>query len=423
MGASALSDLAKLLEQYESMLSHLQIEEKSSIDDICLNILIVRDQIQDLFQSQRPLSSKYLPTLSKLDKELKQKSELIIQHIPLAEWREIIKPSEYAWWWHFEKKPPAHPWNRLNWLWEGATLITLTIDFALVAAISSRFLAGGPDTLSALAIAGQSAVALLVAGGPLTKIGQQAIERLLQRMKLPKYLWHEAKLIMAVVFLLCLVGLQNSLPRFANFYVKRGIKSQQKFQTTSALANYKRATELDPSNTEAHFRLGSTYEQLLDLEQARSQYHIAMLGGCIEAYNNLGRLYLIEDEDFPAAALLLKQGFAYLENDIRITECISADENALKYAFLKNLGWAELNQSRYGEAKGDLQTAIELNDEKAAAYCLLAQVLEKEGHPDTLSTWKACLGRASEFNADEAQWIDMAQQAIEANTSVKNTRP
>jgi tetratricopeptide (TPR) repeat protein len=425
MGATPSLDLSTLLERYLSILSSIETNKESVTTELCLDILIVRDQVQSLMEAQFPVSSQYLPTLSQLDEKLKQNIGLIAQNIPLSEWREIVKPPDSAWWWHFEKKQPVHPWNRFNWLWEGTTLVALTIDFALVAAISSRFLAGGADTLGAFAVVGQAAAAMLVAGGPLTQIGHQTIEKFLKRMNLPQYCWHEAKLAMAGVLLLGLVGLQNSLPSIASFYVRRGIRAQEHFQTTSALADYKRATELDPNNMEAHFRLGRIYEVLLDLEQARSQYRIAMLGGCVEAYNNLGRLYLVEDQDFVAASLLFKQGIAYIENDINITQCTSVAENTIRYSLLKNLGWAELNQNRYAKAKGDLQAAIDLNGEKASAYCLLAQVLEKEGYPDTLPTWKKCLGSASELDPDEAQWIDMAQKALEndATAKVNETNP
>jgi uncharacterized protein HemY len=86
----------------------------------------------------------------------------------------------------------------------------------------------------------------------------------------------------------------------------------------------------------------------------------------------------------------------------------------VRYAFLKNLGWARLKQQRYAEAETHLRDAIELNQTSASAHCLLAQVLEKQdAKKSALPVWETCLGYADGRNPDEDAWMDLARQRID----------
>ncbi|NEQ48390.1 MAG: tetratricopeptide repeat protein [Leptolyngbya sp. SIOISBB] len=368
--------------------------------------------------AEQSLAAKQaLPKLSSLDDRLRQQSQVIAQMVPLEQWREIVAPLDSAWWWQLEK---VHPWAKLDWLWKLLTVPILTLNFALVVAISSRFLAGGPDAIGAFAVLGQSLVAMFAAGAPLTKSGQQIIERSLKALRLPKYLWYEAKLAIAVIIFLALLGFQSSLPTISASYVRRGTAAQSAQQTTSAAAQYQRAIKLNPNNMEAHFRLGTVYEDLLDIDQAREEYRIAMLGGCIEAYNNLARLYIVNDQDYVAARTLLRQGQSQLENrdSTEVTYCSQAAQDnlvALEYTFFTNLGWAHLRLDNLPDSESQLREAIKLNEEGAAPHCLLAQVLERQEEKDlraAIPEWNKCFEYARTLNPDEEQWLDMAQQRL-----------
>ena len=140
-----------------------------------------------------------------------------------------------------------------------------------------------------------------------------------------------------------------------------------------------------------------------------------MLGGCIEANNNLGRLYIVEDQDYATAAALLIEGRNQLEEWSDDALCTNVEPSIIRYSLLKNLGWARLKQERHAEAEGYLQEAITLDNQLAAAYCLLAQVLEREDQmAQAQSTWSACLAFGIESNPDEDRWIYMAQQRLES---------
>lgn len=180
-------------------------------------------------------------------------------------------------------------------------------------------------------------------------------------------------------------------------YNDRGMENYLAAQLPLAVSNFTKALKLDPNFAETHYNLGSLYEDLRDFERARSEYELAMLGGLAAAYNNQARLYILA-KDYVAAVDLLFKGLKLAEHD------------AEKYALHKNLGWARLGQERYAEAKAELMTAIDLDNEQAPAYGLLAQALEGLGqNEDAIVAWENCLKYASSYRPDEDTWIGLAR--------------
>jgi Flp pilus assembly protein TadD len=416
--------LEQSLTDYERILRELeesQEKERSPSSETCLQILLLRDKIQTQVTREHPPSTQAALRLISLDERLSEQGGLIAKTLPLDKFCDLIDPPESAWWWYVQPPEEIHPWDTFNWLWELLTVPILTSNFALVAAISSRFLAGGPDAIGAFATIGQGLIALLAAGAPLSKVGQQIIERSLTGFNLPKYLWHEAKLTLALAVFLGLLGFQAYLPNIARFYVRRGIAAQRQFQTTLALAQFQRALELDPNNMEAHFRLGNIYEDLLEFDKAQAEYRVALLGDCIEAYNNLARLYIVRSEDYTGAATLLRQGQLKLENrdNIEIKYCSSGSLQAIEYVFLKNLGWARLKQDRPLEAESELRKALEINPQAAAPHCLLAQALENQNQNPgaVLEQWQQCYALARGLNSEEDMWLNLARQRLSQSES------
>ncbi|NEO01867.1 MAG: tetratricopeptide repeat protein, partial [Moorea sp. SIO3I7] len=272
--------------------------------------------------------------------------------------------------------------------------------------ISSRFLSGGPDTLGAFVTATQSVLTLLAGRSALTKAGQDSIKRALTRLNIPKYLWEEVSCGIAFSLLLVSVTFRLSLPEIAIFYKNLGDRytfDNDTPQLSVAISSYKRALLLNPDYVEPHYKLGVVYEKIQDNEKAIAQYKIAVQDDFDSAYNNLGRMYILNKKYYQASSLLLT-GLILNEND------------EVRYYLLKNLGWARLKQNRYAEAKRHLQDAINLDNKKAPAYCLLAQVLEEAGDNNTaiiMNNWRYCLGYSSRYNIDEDKWIDQARQRLE----------
>lgn len=87
---------------------------------------------------------------------------------------------------------------------------------------------------------------------------------------------------------------------------------------------------------------------------------------------------------------------------------------------LKNFGWARLGQARYAEAESRLREAIRLKPDRSPAYCLLAQVREKQNDPfnklrappGCTEAWEKCLKYANTQNPEEDAWVGMARKEL-----------
>ena len=387
---------------YEAALSRLATSKFDSSSQDILDVLIARDHLRLALQKTSEISGKILLQISQLDEQLKALTLHRQELEEIATWRNILSPSKEAWWWFIESCPESKAWARLDWLWEFLTILMLILNFSLITELITRFVRGGLDSLGACAIIIQSLVAALAAGGSLTTVGRNVIDRALENLNIPSYFHHEVKLGLAVFAFSFLLLIHTSLPYLADFYVKQGLREQGNYQFASALENYRRATELDPNKVEAYYYLGNSYEQLQQLDKARSAYQVAVLGNLTQAFNNLAHLYIVEDQEYSAAAALLLQG---LQQNI--------DNDRIRAVLLKNLGWARLGQKRYAEAQANLEEAIHLNDKQASSHCLLAQVLEARGNKAmALNHWQNCSDYANGQNPDEDNWFGLAQQRL-----------
>jgi tetratricopeptide (TPR) repeat protein len=201
------------------------------------------------------------------------------------------------------------------------------------------------------------------------------------------------------------LGCLFSLSWLANWY---GVKNHLAGQLPKAQFGYSWALKLNPLSAAAHYNQGSIYEDQQNYERAYAEYQLAIEGGLIEAYNNQGRLYILEG-NYEAAVSLLRLGLPLVKHD---------QVRALMY---KNLGWARLEQGRYDEAKLDLTESIKLKSDRSPAYCLLAQVLEREGDKKgALVQWENCLGFAYQPSTpEEDKWVHLARQSLDAEESHK----
>ena len=185
---------------------------------------------------------------------------------------------------------------------------------------------------------------------------------------------------------------------------ERGLEKYIAGEWAIAQSKFERAIGLNPDDAEAHYNLGRLYEKLQDLDQAKAQYRLALRGGLDVAYNALARLS-IQNKKYPEAVSLLLKGL----------EIVPKEDDQVRYALLKNLGWARLKQQRYAEAESNLREAIRLDQKRASAHCLLAQVLEeRKGAPKSaLKEWEICLRYANPRYPEEDIWIGMAQERID----------
>nr|WP_322711479.1 tetratricopeptide repeat protein [Nostoc sp. ChiSLP03a]MDZ8212705.1 tetratricopeptide repeat protein [Nostoc sp. ChiSLP03a] len=393
--------------------------ENQSIPALVLEVLAMRDRVQAVLEIIKnspelaPPSGESLEKLSHLDETLRKQAGAIAPFTQSADWRASFSPKETYWWWFL--KAPTTPWSdRLDWLWSAVSVTFLTVSLGLMGDIAPRFLTGSPDSFGAFTVSAQSVLTLLLAGGALTKAGQEALKSFLKATNIPEKYWHELGAFSSLLVVCIFFILRQSLPQIGTtFYTNPGIENRRIGDWSSAEEQFKRAIQLNADDAQAHFQLGLLYEDLQLIDQARPQYQLAIQGGIPAATNNLARLNIMKKEYTAAVSLLLKA----LDTDKK-----QPLDAKTKYAVLKNIGWARLKQGNYPDAEAKLLEAINLkspikpkleNYEIAAPHCLLAQVMEAQKEKKAaLTEWKTCNQYANITIPEQDEWAAIAQKRL-----------
>lgn len=401
-----------VLQRYGVALETLEAHAEQPSEDVILQALTARDAVQAALD-KAPADPTIRAEIYRLDQRLRQQSGAIARHLDLATWRDSLNPPASAWWWKFPK--PPDPRDRLDWLWDALTITTLAASFSLVMDISSKFLTGGTDLLGSFVIVGQSVLTLLTGKTALTQAGQEATERSLERLGVPSHYHHEAKLGLSTGLLLLLLGLHANLPRIASLYAAWGNDNQAQGEMTRAEENLRRSLALNPDNPQTRYDLGTVYEDGQNPEKAIAQYRLALQGGLPQASIPLSRLYIL-DGQYDMAASVLMQGEQTASAGATPEGTGALLSPDFTYSYHKNLGWIAFRQGRLDEAAAHLQAAIQLDPQRAAAHCLLAQVWTAQGKP-AVAEWQACANTADRTIPEENTWYTQAQAALQRSGS------
>ncbi len=404
---------------------HRQVQAlKQPGDSICvwskdseiLALLRQRDRIQFFIDqsAQQPetaeIPSPLLVQLSQDDATLSRWAEQFTRIEPFSHWQKSLAPPKHHWWWHSPPEP-AKPWT--HWLLGGLTIALLTVCLALARDISTRFFTGAPGIWSSLGAIAPAALALFATGGALTKVGQQLIDSLLARQGRSPH--HEPWIkfgLAAALTVMFFIGHFQGLPWAADQYFAVGQRQYfDEGKLTSAQGNFQRALQLHPDFPEANHNLALTYEDLRDFDSAKAEYVKALSAGYLKSVNNLARLQIAEDQKYESAAVLLLTALKDEGRDREDTE--------LEYGLRKNLGWAWLEQNRLIKAQGELIKANRLEaslpEPRPDAYCLLAQVLEKQQNPaEAKPEWERC--RQKITRPEDDIWAAIADEALSYST-------
>jgi tetratricopeptide (TPR) repeat protein len=380
-------------------------------------VLLARDNVARALRARRPLPPKPVEELVNHDRLLKARLTQISLDVPeetFRDWREAVQPPADAWWWHLdERAAAAHP--------RPVPILALIAILFLIVAGSLM-----ADTAAILAGARWNAAEVLAAAAPLTftllglgtftEIGRTWIERIRFNTGFKIESINAWRALFAFVLMALAFGLNWILPPFvSSAYNNRGHYLQQGGLGQRAIEHYQRAIAVDPQNIEAHFNLGTAFEDILEFDKAIEEYRrvIALDRGYYRAHNNLGRLYI------------LKKEFATALNELQRALDQDPPEDAARYSIHKNMGWANFNLQAYERAEEALNTAINLIPENgdadygASAHCLMMEVLRVRQDADRVRLRIACAdciryaaaqsGRTEEV---EAVWLQTAQQIL-----------
>lgn len=397
-----VSKLDYALYRYEAALAEIERAGNNLSPELILSALIARDTVQAALTNLTQVPKSRIITVIQLDTRLKELAKQINQTVQLPDYHASLNPSAQAWWWSLQD--PPHPWDRFDYLWNAIIFLCFTACVSLLINLCTRFLSGGPDFVSSIVVGIQGAITLLAANNVLSEAGRTVVEKALSRIGTP--FRQASKLALSLIALILLLLFQFNLPNISTVFTNWGTGNFLNGDLASAMSNYERAISLDPDNAWAHYGLGRVYEEIQDVDKARTQYRLAVGGGMGGAYSDLGRLY-IQDKKYSEAAALLRSGLEKENNDQE------------RYSLLKNLGWARFQQERYDEAESRLREAIEipLDVERGHAYCLLAQVLEKQALEDAateddLPFWQKCLKHVNPKVPWEDAWVNEARKHV-----------
>jgi tetratricopeptide (TPR) repeat protein len=327
--------------------------------------------------------------------------------------RRLRRPADEAWWWFPERSQSLAAERGLS----VASLLLVPFSLGVALDAARRYGVEGIGVESALPIAA-AALGSVSLSGVLSGGAGRGLTRWLDAAG-----WGRGcrLAISATTFLLLLAIFCSFLlyPRLSRHYealAHRELEPQARDghpQLDLGRIYLERAVRFDPTNQVAHFQLGGLYEDLLEEDKALSEYRIAVAAGLDLAYDNLGRLYLHRKE-FDRAAVVLQAGLARLGR---------APEPELRYAFLKNLGWARVAQKRFAEARALLLEAAALYPNRPAAHCLLAKAtMGLADRAAAAEEWRRCLGTVTGgelADPDTDVWIGEAQEFL-AGAAGKN---
>jgi len=404
-------EILQALSDYQAALTPW-LEGRAGDGSQVLAVLKSRDVLHAALQQHPTPAVHILEEIQTLDSQLQQQAPQLGDLLPLKDYRKSFPKSAEQWWWSLDEQI-VHRANRYDWVFKGLTVGAWALSLGLLVNITGRFLLGGAGVVGLSAVALSNLLTLIQARNDLSDASRQGFEKLLAKL-MPSHWPEEAKFGSTVILASGLFAFWLALPNISSHYSQRGQLAQEEGNLGTAEQNYNLAISLNPDNVDAHYNLGTLYEDIQALDKAKTEYLIAMRGNVPQAYNNLARLYLQPPQpDANKATFLLNQGIKLADKQQSLPE--------VKYSLYKNMGWARFLQAQYPEAKAALTTAIAISQQPdvehitnpGAAHCLLAQTLDAQKQPDSIPAWQRCCQLGDSGNPDENAWLLKARTRLE----------
>lgn len=175
-----------------------------------------------------------------------------------------------------------------------------------------------------------------------------------------------------------------------------GLSCLQQGDNICAVKEFDQAIQLNERLWTAHYHLGSVYDDQKIYDLAEAHYGLAIQyspNNTALPINNLARLKILQ-RNYQEAVDLAEQGLTRTKDWLQLS------------SLYKNLGWAKFKQGDYKGAQQYLQQSIDLADDQADPFCLLAQVETELGNRAAAKRrWQSCLLLNSQ-NPEVQQWRD-----------------
>lgn len=191
-------------------------------------------------------------------------------------------------------------------------------------------------------------------------------------------------------------------PKDSRFYNNLGMICQRQNEIACAVDNYQKALSIEP-HAEILYSRGQLYDRTEYFDRAGEQHKqaIALDGATVDfALSRLARLSILQG-NLDRAIDLIHQGLEQTQ------------QPNLRSALYRNLGWIDWIQADYAKAEENLQKALQLQDDRTEAYCLLALVRESQSRETAaLEPWKFCRDGEARNRVEILTWQTMARQRL-----------
>ncbi|MEM8719519.1 MAG: tetratricopeptide repeat protein [Cyanobacteria bacterium P01_G01_bin.39] len=399
------------LSRYKASLKYLK--KRSISEASAIEILSSREALELSLSNHNSIEPEIQQSITELDCNLIKQAYRLNAVVNLRDWRIKSANQTADWIWNLETKGAKHPLNQYQWLFKGFRLIAWVVILAIFKDIYPRFINGGLSVLASWEIVVPSLFTLFTAGSELTESSKTGWSSLIGKWKFNQNYQEISILAIVLMLLIFAIAFRAYLPTLSQSRNQQGFENYNSGKVVAAEESFLKALAFNPDNYDAHYNLGNLYEYLQKFDDAEKQYLIAMKGDFPQAYNNLARLR-IGNQEYAQAVALLQKGI----NKTRTEENFHLED---KYSLFKNLGWARFEQKQFKEAEQSLKTAINIAkhpeassyiENPGSAHCLMAQALEKQ-EKSAITEWEQCLQKAKSTIPEEDSWLHLARTKLQ----------
>jgi len=242
----------------------------------------------------------------------------------------------------------------------------------------------------------------------------------------------------SLLALIVVVSIVNrlSFPEKAEYYYQRGLAAQQENRLDLARKSYEKALKYQPDDYKSYNNLGLVCQKIKDFKCAENYYSKSLkIEQNSGTFYNLGQIYE-QMEEFDRARIQYQQAIelggetidyslsalarlSILQGDLN--RAIELSEQGLQQtqkpkvrsALYRNLGWVYWMQADYAKAEDNLKEALQWQEDRTEAYCLLALVRESQGRTiEALQQWQLCRDGDAKNRVEILSWQTMARQRL-----------